>query len=78
VIITEEEIMADTMEERSPEERSPTEELTEQITDGVDQASSEIQRLDREFRALVKNRPILALVGAVVTGYLVGRVLTRR
>ena len=66
--------MADTMEE----ERSPTEELTEQITDGVKQASSEIQRLNREFRALVKNRPLLALVGAVVTGYLVGRVLARR
>jgi len=65
--------MRDTMEERSP-----TEDLTEQITAGVDQASSEIQRLGREFRALVKNRPILALVGAVVTGYLVGRVLTRR
>jgi len=70
--------MEETMEERLPEERSPTEELTEQITDGVDQARSEIQRLDSEFRALVKNRPLLALVGAVVTGYLVGRVLTRR
>ena len=70
--------MADTMEERLPEERSPTEELTEQITDGVDQARSEIQRLDREFRGLVKKRPLLALGGAVVTGYLVGRVLTRR
>ncbi len=65
--------MADTMEERSP-----TEELTEQITAGVDQARSEIQRLDREVRALVKKRPLLALVGAVVTGYLVGRVLARR
>ena len=65
--------MADTMEERSP-----TEELTEQITDGVNQVSSEIQRLDRELRALVKNRPLLALAGAVVTGYLVGRVLARR
>jgi len=70
--------MVDTMAERLPEERSPTEELTEQITDGVDQARSEIQRLDREFRGLVKKRPLLALVGAVVTGYLVGRVLTRR
>jgi hypothetical protein len=70
--------MADTMEERVSEKRSPTEELTEQMTDGVDQARSDIQRLDREFRALVKTRPLLALVGAIVTGYLVGRVLARR
>jgi len=65
--------MADTMEERSP-----TEELTEHIAEGVNQARSEIERLDRELRALVKHRPLLSLVGAIVAGYFVGRVLVRR
>ena len=69
----EDEIMADAMQEQSP-----VEEWTEEITEGVNQARSEIGRLDREFRALVKERPFLALVGAVAAGYLVGRVFARR
>jgi hypothetical protein len=69
----EEEIMADAIQEQSP-----AEEWTEEITEGVNKARSEISRLDREFRALVKERPFLALVGAVATGYLVGRVFARR
>jgi hypothetical protein len=70
--------MADTADTTDTmEERSPKDELT-QITEGVNQARSEVQRLEREFRALVKDRPLLSLVGAVVTGYLVGRVLARR
>jgi hypothetical protein len=38
----------------------------------------EIERIDREVRAFVKERPILALLGAIATGYLAGRILRRR
>ena len=38
----------------------------------------ELERIDREVRAFVKERPILALLGAITTGYLVGRILRRR
>jgi hypothetical protein len=40
--------------------------------------SPELERMDRELRAFVKERPILALLGAMTTGYLVGRILRRR
>jgi len=60
------------------QEQPSAAEWPEGITEGVNHVRSEIQRLDRELRALVKERPFLALVGAVATGYLAGRVLARR
>jgi hypothetical protein len=38
---------------------------------------AQIERLDGELRELVKERPILALLGAVAAGYIVGRVMRR-
>ena len=38
---------------------------------------AQFERLDGELRDFVKERPILALLGAVAAGYVVGRVLRR-
>jgi hypothetical protein len=38
---------------------------------------AQIERLDGELRDFVKERPILALLGAVAAGYVVGRVMRR-
>lgn len=38
---------------------------------------AQIERLDGQLRDFVKERPILALLGAVAAGYLVGRVMRR-
>ncbi len=37
----------------------------------------ELARIDGELRAFVKERPMLALLGAVAAGYFVGRILRR-
>ena len=39
---------------------------------------AELARVDEELRAFVKDRPILALLGALTVGYLAGRVLRGR
>ncbi len=39
---------------------------------------SELERYDRELRAMVKERPIVALLSAVAAGYLFGRLFRRR
>lgn len=41
------------------------------------EVSSEIERLDRELRAFVKERPVLALASAVAAGYVLGRLFRR-
>ena len=38
----------------------------------------ELERMDTEVRTFVKERPILALLGAVAAGYVLGRILRRR
>ena len=38
---------------------------------------AQIERLDGELRDFVKERPILALLGAVAAGYVIGRVMRR-
>jgi hypothetical protein len=38
---------------------------------------AQIERLDGELRDFVKERPIMALLGAVAAGYVVGRVMRR-
>ena len=40
--------------------------------------SAKLARVDTEVRAFVKERPVLALLGAIAAGYLIGRVLRRR
>lgn len=40
--------------------------------------TTELARIDKQVRAFVKERPVLALLGAIATGYLFGRVLRRR
>jgi hypothetical protein len=39
---------------------------------------AELARVDEEVRAFVKERPILALLGAVAAGYVLGRMLRGR
>lgn len=45
-------------------------------TDG--EINATLARVDTEVRAFVKERPVLALLGAIAAGYLIGRVLRRR
>jgi len=40
--------------------------------------SAELARVDEELRAFVKERPIMAVLGAMTMGYLAGRILRRR
>ena len=42
------------------------------------QPSDMLARIDKEVRAFVTERPVLALLGAITAGYLIGRVLRRR
>jgi hypothetical protein len=39
---------------------------------------TELARVDTQVRAFVKERPVLALLGAVAAGYLFGRLVRRR
>jgi len=39
--------------------------------------SAQFERVDTELRAFVKERPIMALLGAVAAGYVFGRLLRR-
>ena len=43
----------------------------------VDSAGAELERVDRELRAFVKERPVLALLSAIAAGYIVGRGMRR-
>ena len=42
-----------------------------------DEMRAQIERFDGQLRDFVKERPILALLGAVAAGYVVGRVMRR-
>jgi len=50
----------------------------EQLQAGVEQARSEISRLEQRAREFVRERPVGALLAAVAAGFLVGRVAARR
>ena len=39
--------------------------------------NAQLERIDQEVRAFVKDRPILALLGAVAAGYVIGRMMRR-
>jgi len=47
-------------------------------SDFVDDVTTELTQVDEQMRAFVKERPVLALLSAVATGYLVGRIMRRR
>ena len=44
---------------------------------GSNEMRAQIERFDGQLRDFVKERPILALLGAVAAGYVVGRVMRR-
>jgi hypothetical protein len=44
----------------------------------VDWAESHITRIDRRIRRVLRERPLLSLLGAATFGCLLGRVLSRR
>ena len=48
------------------------------VADAGGELSAEMARIDQGVRAFVKERPVLALLGAITAGYLLGRVLRRR
>lgn len=43
----------------------------------ADSASDELERIDHDLRAFVKERPVLALLSAIAAGYMIGRVMRR-
>jgi hypothetical protein len=49
-----------------------------QVNEMGNELRSEFERVDRELRAIVQERPIVALLSAVAAGYLIGRLLRRR
>ena len=49
----------------------------ESATDG-DEFGAELARVDEQLRQFVRDRPTLALLGAVTLGYLAGRMLRGR
>jgi ElaB/YqjD/DUF883 family membrane-anchored ribosome-binding protein len=54
------------------------EDLEEVLRDGLDEARELASEADRRLRDLVVEHPLLALGGAVVAGYALGRLLRRR
>jgi hypothetical protein len=49
-----------------------------QANDIGNELRSEFERVDRELRAVVNERPVVALLSAVAAGYLIGRLFRRR
>ena len=60
------------------EARARTDEFVGAAKERINQARSEFESIDRELRTFVKERPIVAMLGAIVTGYVVGRLFSRR
>lgn len=54
------------------------ENASRQVNEIGSELRSEFERVDRELRAIVQERPVVALLSAVAAGYLVGRLLRRR
>ena len=48
------------------------------VTDRLKDAGETLRGIDAEARAFVKENPFVALAAAVVGGFLVGRILSRR
>lgn len=54
------------------------ENASRQVGEIGNELRSEFERVDRELRAIVQERPVVALLSAVAAGYLIGRLLRRR
>jgi hypothetical protein len=51
--------------------------LAQKVGAGVHVARAEIDQIDEQVRAFVRERPVVALFGAVGIGYFVARALSR-
>jgi len=51
--------------------------LVNKVEAGVNVARAEIGQIDEQVRAFVRERPVVALFGAVGIGYFVARALSR-
>lgn len=54
------------------------ENASRQVNEIGNELRSEFERVDRELRAMVQERPVVALLSAIAAGYLMGRLLRRR
>lgn len=48
------------------------------VTDRLKEAGETLRAIDGEARAFIKENPFVALAAAVVGGFLIGRILSRR
>lgn len=51
--------------------------VTQAVESGVNLALAEVGQLDDQVRTFVRERPVMALIGAVGMGYLVARIFSR-
>jgi hypothetical protein len=51
--------------------------LAHQVEAGVDKARAEIDQIDEQVRAFVRERPVMAVLSAVGIGYVVARIFSR-
>jgi hypothetical protein len=58
--------------------RRSTDELAGEVRVRVDQVRSELESFDRQFRTFVRERPFVALFGAVAAGYVLGRLIAHK
>jgi hypothetical protein len=57
--------------------REAVREAVDSAQSSVAQARSELHELDQQARHLVRERPLAALLGAVLVGFFVGRIASR-
>ena len=48
-----------------------------QVSEIGNEVRSEFERVDKQFRAFVQERPVVALLSAIAAGYVMGRILRR-
>jgi hypothetical protein len=53
------------------------EEVVEQVREQFDELETLLEDVDSKVRRLVTERPLVALAGTLVVGFLVGRILSR-
>ena len=51
--------------------------VSQSVESGVNLALAEFGQLDDQVRSFVRERPVMALIGAVGMGYLVARIFSR-
>src|SRR5262245_22128045 len=70
----EETTMAETSTDWTERAESRGRDFAGQVGTRAEEARSEVQRFEQQFRSFVKQRPLVALGGAIFVGYLFGRV----